>query len=140
VIQQVIVALDGSEHSLKALDYAGAMAEKFGAKLILLHAYHPTSDLRGSEGFDQMVAKRKRAGEKIIQKAIENHLAGASFEMETDLLEGPAAEAIVWAADVRKADMVVMGTRGMGSFKGLLFGSVSTKVTHYAPCPVLVVR
>ena len=140
MIHKIIVGLDGSEHSLKALDYARALAEKFGAKLILLHAYHPTSDLRGSEGYDQMVARRKRAGEKVIKKAIESHLAGAPFEMEEDLLEGPAAEAIVWAADVRDADLVVMGTRGMGSFKGLLFGSVSTKVTHYAPCPVMVVR
>jgi nucleotide-binding universal stress UspA family protein len=139
MIQLIIVALDGSEHSFKALDYARELAEKFSAKLILLHAYHPTSDIRGGEGFDKMVAKRKRSGEKIIKKALEQ-MGDISFEVEEDLLEGPAAEAIVWAAEVRGADLVVMGTRGMGSFKGLVFGSVSTKVTHYAPCPVMVIR
>jgi nucleotide-binding universal stress UspA family protein len=139
MIKLIIMALDGSEHSLKAFDYACEMAEKYGAKLILLHAYHPTSDLRGAEGFDQLVAKRKQAGELIIKNA-RRRLKQDSLKVEEDLLEGPAADAIVSAAKVRNADLVVMGTRGMGSFKGLLFGSVSTKVTHYAACPVLVVR
>ena len=46
MIKLIILALNGSEHSLKTLNYACEMAEKYGAKLILLHAYHPTSDLR----------------------------------------------------------------------------------------------
>jgi len=139
MIGLIVVALDGSAHSFKALDWARELGEKHGAKLLLLHAYHQTSDLRGSEGFDQMVARRKQAGERIIAEA-HDRLGEISFELEDDLLEGPAADAIVSAAEIRKADLIVMGTRGMGSFKGLLFGSVSTKVTHYAPCPVLVVR
>jgi nucleotide-binding universal stress UspA family protein len=60
--------------------------------------------------------------------------------VEEDLLEGPAAEAILSAAAIRNADLIVMGSRGMGSLKGMVFGSVSTKVSHYAPCPVMVVR
>jgi nucleotide-binding universal stress UspA family protein len=135
----IIAALDGSEHSLKAMDYARELAEKHVAKLILLHAYHPTSDLRDAVGFKQLVAKRKRIGEKIIKDA-RLRLGKISCAVEDDLLEGPAAEAIVAAARAHHAGLVVMGTRGMGSFKGLVFGSVSTKVTHYAPCPVLVVR
>ncbi len=135
----IIVALDGSEHSLKALDYARELAQKFDSKLILLHAFHPTSDLRGSEGFNQMVGRRKQKGEKIIENAC-GRLGRVSIEVEENLLEGPAAEAIVSVVEARKADLVVMGTRGMGSLKGMLFGSVSTKVTHYASCPVLVVR
>lgn len=139
MIKLIIAALDGSEHSLKALDYACEIADKHGSKLILLHAYRSTSDLRGAEGFDQLVAKRKQTGETIIKDA-RRRLEQVSLEVEKDLLEGPAADAIVSAAKVRNADLIVMGTRGMGSFQGLLFGSVSTKVTHYATCPVLVVR
>jgi nucleotide-binding universal stress UspA family protein len=135
----IIVALDGSAHSFKALDYARELAEKHGSKLILLHAYRSTSDMRGTEGFNQMVAKRKQAGEEII-KVARRRLEQASFELEEELLEDPAADAIVSVAETRNADLVVMGTRGMGSFKGLLFGSVSTKVTQHAPCSVLVVR
>lgn len=135
----IVVALDGSAHSSKALDYARELAEKHDSKLILLHAFHSTSDLRGSEGFNQMVGKRKQKGEEIIKDACKR-LGQVSFEVEEDLLEGPATEAIVSVVEARNADLVVMGTRGMGSLKGLLFGSVSTKVTHYAPCSVLVVR
>ena len=135
----IVVALDGSAHSLKAVDYARELAEKHDSKLILLHAFHSTSDLRGSEGFNQMVGKRKQKGEEIIKDACKR-LGQVSFEVEENLIEGPATEAIVSVVEARKADLVVMGTRGMGSLKGLLFGSVSTKVTHYAPCSVLVVR
>ena len=59
---------------------------------------------------------------------------------EEDLLEGPAADAIVSAAEAHRADLIVMGTRGMGAVTGVMFGSVSTKVTHHAPCSVMVVR
>ncbi|MCK7482230.1 MAG: universal stress protein [Candidatus Moduliflexus flocculans] len=60
--------------------------------------------------------------------------------MDEDLLEGPAAEAILSAAAIRNSDLIVMGSRGMGALKGMVLGSVSTKVFHYAPCPVMVVR
>ncbi|MCF8050806.1 MAG: universal stress protein [Desulfobacterales bacterium] len=135
----IIAALDGSDHSLKALDYARELAEKHGGKLLLLHAYRETSDLRGGDSFNEKVAKRKRAGEQIM-KAARSRLGEPAFEMEEDLLEGPAADAIVSAAEAHRADLIVMGTRGMGAVAGVVFGSVSTKVAHDAPCPVMVVR
>lgn len=139
MFELIIVALDGSKLSLKALDYSCRLAEKHDSKLILLHAFHSTSDLRGSEGYNRMVGKRKKRGEDIIKDACKR-LGKTSFEVEENLIEGPAADAIVSVVEARNADLVVMGTRGMGSLKGLLFGSVSTKVTHYSPCSVLVVR
>ncbi len=135
----IVVALDGSAHSVKALDYARELAVKHDSKLILLHAFHSTSDLRGSEGFNQMIGKRKQKGQEILNDACKR-IGHAPFDVEEDLLEGPAADAIVSVVEARNADLVVMGTRGMGSLKGLLFGSVSAKVTQYAPCSVLVVR
>lgn len=139
MIRLILVALDGSEHSFRALDFACELAEKHGAKLLMLHAYRSTSDLRGAEGFNRLVAKRKQAGEAVIEEA-RRRVSGASFDIEENLLEGPGADAIIRVAIGRNADLIVMGTRGMGSFKGLLFGSVSTKVAHHAPCSVLVVR
>jgi nucleotide-binding universal stress UspA family protein len=68
-----------------------------------------------------MVGRRKEKGEEIIKDAC-NRLGQVPFEVEEDLLEGPAAEAIVSVVESRDADLVVMGTRGMGSLKGLLFG------------------
>jgi nucleotide-binding universal stress UspA family protein len=139
MFELIVVALDGSAYSLKALDYARELGEKHGSKLILLHAFQSTSDLRGTEGFNQMVGKRKQKGETIIKDAV-NRLGPVSLDVEEDLLEGPAAEAIISVVESRHADLVVMGTRGMGSLTGLVFGSVSTKVVHHAPCPVMVVR
>jgi nucleotide-binding universal stress UspA family protein len=135
----IVVALDGSEQSLLALKYARGIAECFDAKLILVHAYPHTSDLRDLKEYDDLVGRRKMAGHKVMGVAWE-HLSEIAAKVEEDLLEGPAADAILSAAETRKADLIVLGTRGMGSLKGLVFGSVSTKVSQYAPCTVMVVR
>lgn len=140
MFKRIIVALDGSKDSLRALAYARKLAEKHGSKLILLHAYRATSDLREAEVYGQIVAKRKQGGEAILEEAHRRLGPETSFVLETELLEGPAADAIVKVAETQNTDLIVMGTRGMGTFKGLLFGSVSTKVTQHAPCSVLVAR
>ena len=62
------------------------------------------------------------------------------FKPIAELLEGPEAEAILKAAEDLHADLILMGTRGFGAVKGLLIGSVSRKVIHYASCPVMVVH
>jgi len=139
MFQTIIVGLDGSERSLKALLYAQSMCEKYGAALIMLHAYPHTSDLHAYEGYDNMVAQRKSQGERILD-AGEKAMVDAGFPVERDLLEGPAADAFISTAEIRHADLIVIGIRGMSTVKGLLFGSVATKVSHHAPCPVLLVR
>ena len=60
--------------------------------------------------------------------------------MNEELHEGPEAESILKVAESRKADLIVMGSRGFGAVKGFLVGSVSRKVIHYASCPVMVVH
>jgi nucleotide-binding universal stress UspA family protein len=135
----IIVALDGSEQSMLALEHARAIAECFGSKLVLVHAFPHTSDLRDSVEYNSIIALRTKEGQAIIATA-QKQLGRTSIEVEEDLLEGPAAEAILSAAAIRHADLIVMGSRGMGSLKGVVFGSASTKVSHYAPCAVMVVR
>lgn len=139
MFKTIVLALDGSDQSLLALKYAKELAEKFEARLIMVHVFPHTSDLRDYEGYDKLVAKRKSTGQEILENA-RTEIGSATFALEEDLLEGPAADAILSTAKTRSADLIVMGTRGMGSFEGLLFGSVSSKVAHYAPCPVMVVR
>jgi nucleotide-binding universal stress UspA family protein len=135
----VIAALDGSEQSLLALKHARAIADCFKSKLILVHAFPRTSDLRDSVEYNNLIAMRTRVGQAIIDAA-RKQLGQIKLDVEEDLLEGPAADAILSAAAIRKCDLIVMGSRGMGSLTGMVFGSVSTKVSHYAPCPVMVVR
>jgi nucleotide-binding universal stress UspA family protein len=78
--------------------------------------------------------RQTKERQTIIEKARE-HLGRSSTEVEEDLFEGPAAEAILSVAAVRKPDLIVMG-----SLQGAVFGSVSTKVSHDASCPVMVAR
>lgn len=139
MFKTIVVALDGSERSLQALKYAQSLAEKYSSKLIMVHAYPHTSDLHAYEGYEKLISTRKIAGEKVLETG--RKLVGQSpIDVEKNLLEGPPADAILSVVESRNADLVVLGTRGMGSIKGLLYGSVATKVSHHAACPVLVVR
>lgn len=139
MFERIVLAVDGSQHSMRAVVYARSLAEAYGAKILLVHAYPHTSDLRGAEQYGNLVSRRKSTGQEVLNEARKN-LGGKSFEVEEDLLEGPAAEAILKVARTRNADLIILGTRGKGSLEGVLFGSVSSKVTHYADCTVMVVR
>jgi nucleotide-binding universal stress UspA family protein len=139
MLKTIIAAVDGSERSWQALKCAQSLALTYTAKLIVVHAYPHTSDLHDFDGYQKLLTRRKGAGEQIL-KTGRRIIEGNGLDLEFDLLEGPAADAILSVAEARKADLIVMGTRGMGAIKGLLFGSIATKVSHYAPCSVLVVR
>ncbi|MCB0167774.1 MAG: universal stress protein [Anaerolineae bacterium] len=139
MFKEIIVAIDGSDHSHKALDYAKGLAEQYGATLRLVHAFPHTSDLLGYDDYELLVARRESAGQTLLDQA-RRQLGEASFPVKEELLEEPAAEAILTVAGIRHADLIVMGTRGRSSLEGLLLGSVSQKVVHHAECPVMVVR
>jgi len=139
MFDSIVIGIDGSENSLRALGYAQKIAEKFQAKLIIVHAYPRTSDLHDFEGYEMLVARRINDGRKIIDQA-HALLADTATEIEEELLEEPADDAILSVAATRQAALIVVGTRGMGAIKSVLFGSIATKVTHKAECPVLVVR
>jgi nucleotide-binding universal stress UspA family protein len=139
MFNRIIVAIDGSEHSNRAVSCARELAERFGASLWLVHAYPQTSDLRSYEQFGKLIARRKRAGQSILDKA-RKILGEINCEIHEELLEGPEAEAILSVAEIQKVGLILIGTRGLGSLEGILLGSVSRKVTHHASCPVMLVR
>lgn len=139
MFKHIIVAIDGSDHSDKALEYAKGLAEAFGSTLWLVHAFPHTSDLIGYDDYEPLIARREGAGQAILNEARQK-LGDGKFEIQEELLEGPPAEAILSVAQTREADLIVMGSRGLGSLQGLLFGSVGNKVAHYATCPVMLVR
>ena len=139
MFKQIVVAIDGSEHGWQALEYAKYMAECEGASLWLVHAFPHTSDLRGYESFDRLISERTEAGQVVLDEARER-LGDTPVEVHEELLEGPPAEAILRVAETRNVDLIVMGTRGLGSLRGLLLGSVSSKVVHHAHCPVMLAR
>ncbi len=139
MFKNIVLAVDGSEYSYRALEYARSLAESYEAILWLVHVFSHTSDLLGYQDFEKLYAKRKSAGQAIIDEA-QKLLGSTTFIVHGELLEGSEAEAILTVAENHQADLIVMGTRGFGAVKGLLVGSVSRKVIHLASCPVMVVH
>jgi nucleotide-binding universal stress UspA family protein len=137
MFQNIVLAYDGSEYSDKALKCAQSIAERFEAALWLVHIFPHTSDLYGYEDFEKLFAKRKSAGQAVLDRARQK-LGITTFIVNEELHEGPEAESILKVADSCKADLIVMGTRGLGVLRGYLVGSVSRKVIHHAHCPVMV--
>ncbi|NNG00863.1 MAG: universal stress protein [Desulfobacteraceae bacterium] len=139
MITQIMTAVDGSEYSLRAIDYAVDLTTRYNATLCVVHAYPHTSDLLGYDDFAKLVSRRKNAGQALLDK-VRRQITGTNITIVEELIEGPEAEAILKIAEASGIDLIVMGTRGLGSLKGILLGSVSRKVLHHAGCPVMVVR
>jgi len=139
MFKNIIIAVDGSDYSNKALSYAKNMAETYRASLWLVHVIAHTSDLLGYEDFEKLYARRKHAGQSVLDDALEV-LGESNFKINQELLDGPEPDSILSYAKKKQADLIIMGTRGMGALKGLLLGSVSRKVIHLASCPVMVIH
>ena len=139
MFNNIVLAFDGSEYSHKALQSARAIAERFEATLWLVHVFRNPSDLLGYTDYEKLYARRKGAAQAVLDDA-RLKFGTTTFIVNEELHEGLEAESILKVAESREADLIVMGTRGLGTVKGLLVGSVSRKVIHYASCPVMVVH
>jgi nucleotide-binding universal stress UspA family protein len=139
MFKNIVLAFDGSEYSHKALRCAKSLAERFEANLWLVHVFSNPSDLLGYTDYEKLFAKRKSAAQAVLDDARQK-LGSTSFTVQEELREGSESESILKVAENREADLIVMGTRGLGAVKGFLVGSVSRKVIHYAACPVMVVH
>jgi nucleotide-binding universal stress UspA family protein len=139
MFKRMVVALDGSDHSKRALTVALQIGECFGSIIYLVHAYRHVSDLIGYNEYEKLVAKREGVGQAVLDES-RQLLGETSLEVYDELLEEPAAEAILSVAKARNADLIVMGTRGRSTLTGTLFGSTSNKVAQYADCPVMLTR
>jgi nucleotide-binding universal stress UspA family protein len=139
MFKNIVLAFDGSDYSLKALQCAKSLAERFEATLWLVHVFRNPHDFLGYTDYEKLYARRKSAAQTVLDDA-KQKFGTTTFIVNEELHEGPEAESILKVAKSRKADLIVMGTRGLGAVKGFLVGSVSRKVIHYASCPVMVVH
>ncbi len=139
MFKNILLAVDGSEYSHRAIKYAKSLAERYEANLWIVHVFSHTSDLLGYQDFEKLYAKRKSAGQAVLDSA-KKILGSTTFKVHEELMEGSEAEAILKIAENHRAELIVMGTRGFGAVKGMLVGSVSRKVIHLSTCPVMVVH
>ena len=155
LFKKILVPLDGSEHSLKALEIAIQITKRFEGKITAMHVYsisarpiimsEPTSltppnvPIMVPRDVGKLVEATRKAGNIILADG-ENKGKAAGVQIERLLKEGHTVEEILKTAKEGEFDLIVMGARGVSKIREILLGSVSDGVTRNAPCPVLVTK
>ncbi len=140
-MKRILVAIDGSEPSLKASRMAADVALRFGAKLTLVHVVPKLllpPDVYGLTIAE--VEKEHRAyADRILERAVAA-LEEPGLDVSTAVLYGSPAEAIAETGAASDVGMIVVGSRGHGAVARMFLGSVSDRLVHISPKPVLVVH
>ncbi len=143
-LNKILCPLDFSEHSLKALQNAIELSEKFEAELHLLNVVAPFPVLPATphpvnfniqEYEDELVENSLESLKKIS-----NQNTMKSINVKLDILKGDASTKIIEYANDNDINLITLSTHGSGALKHLLFGSVAEKVLRHANCPVLTIR
>jgi nucleotide-binding universal stress UspA family protein len=133
---KILVPLDFSENSLKALEFAIGLADKKHGKIILVHVVELVYDFASQSALalDSMF----NDAESLMNKTIKTY-EGSGISMESKVVEGTAAVSIARFAEEQDVALIVMGTQGASGIKKTLMGTVTVNVVKEASCPVLVV-
>jgi nucleotide-binding universal stress UspA family protein len=141
----IVVGTDGSNTAQEAVRQASELARALGAKVYLVSAYEPVPEGRLRDerqvlpaDLQWMVNPREDVEETLDQAA--GALKAYGIEVETLPREGDPADAILDVAEEKNADLIVVGNKGMTGAKRFLLGSVPNKVSHHAPCSVMIIR
>jgi len=137
----IVVGVDGSEGSKRALEWAAGEAKLRRLPLTALLAWQWPTGIYGAGwmGVTPEVAEdlRKAAERRLEETCAAVAPALEGVEVTRSVVEGPPAQALLQAAE--DADLLVVGTRGHGGFVGLLLGSVSQQCATHSPCPIVIV-
>jgi nucleotide-binding universal stress UspA family protein len=146
VFKRIVVGTDGSDTASRAVREAVELARVSGASLDVVSAYEPATapqlspaervEVPGDVQYE--VAGRQEVNLVLDRAAGEAERVGVS--VSTHAREGDAADALLDVAEETKADLLVVGNKGMTGAKRFLLGSVPNKVSHHAPCSVFIVR
>jgi nucleotide-binding universal stress UspA family protein len=145
VFRSIVVGTDGSETASRAVEAAVQLAQLSGATLELVSAYEPVSGQRLREEARQVppdlqwIINRRADVDATLQQAAER-ASDAGVAAQTYAREGDPADAILDVAEELGADLIVVGNKGMTGAKRFLLGSVPNKVSHHAPCAVMIIR
>ena len=138
MLSTIAVGTDGSATASKAVEVAAEMAQKFDAKLVLLSAAHDSRQPPTTAGHEEIQwATNPDALLREMLHRTEQDLLDRKIECSTMIDEGDPAEVLIRLAEECKADLLVIGNRGMHR---RVLGSVPNTVTHKSPCSVYVVK
>ncbi len=137
--KKILLPVDGSEHSKKAVLYARGIARSQGAEVVLFHAYAPISELIGGDSKKELIQESIAQSEALI-KPYKEILTQDGISFTEKIVMGRPSEKIIQTCEEEGCDGIVLGSRGLSDFEGLFVGSVCHQVLHLAKLPVLVVR
>lgn len=150
IFSKILVAIDGSQPSIDAADYAIEMAKKNNnSQLIALTVLDTSTPRRLSSSFItaptyglKELEERKRAQKWLESISNKVQAIEKNIQYKAEIIEGSISVegTIVDYAENENIDLIVIGTRGRSGFKRMLLGSVASKVVTYATCPVLVIK
>ena len=148
--QKILAAVDGSEGSTKASEVAVDLAEKYNAQLFVLNVFRgypeyvttfPSIQAPSGKAFEDYEAYARKTSVEVVGRTISMaEKKGVKVKPKTSETVSSVVQTITDYAVAEEIDLIVMGTRGMGGFKKMLLGSVSSGVVTHAHCAVLVVR
>jgi nucleotide-binding universal stress UspA family protein len=142
----IVVGTDGSDTARTALQQAIRLAQQSGARLQIVSAYEPVSDQRlRNEQIEvpkdlEWIVNPRADVLELLEAAREEASSAGVTDVETFARQGDAADAILDVAEEQRSDLIVVGNKGMTGAKRFLLGSVPNKISHHAPCSVLIVR
>ncbi|HEX5920737.1 MAG TPA: universal stress protein [Nitrososphaeraceae archaeon] len=137
----ILVPVDGSDNSYRALDAALLFSEKLGSNIIAVHVMEqvPITHIGSEKLLSEFLEAYKKENQDILSKCSEI-ATQKGLTIKTLLLQGNPASVILDYSKQEKFDLLIMGSRGMGKFKELILGSVSSKIVHHSRCAVLLIR
>ena len=137
----VLVPVDGSDNSYRALDAALHLSEKLGSSITVVNVMEqvPITHIGSEKLLSELLEAYKKENQEILSKC-SNIATEKGLSIKTLLLQGNPASVILDYSKKEKFDLVIMGSRGMGKFKQLILGSVSSKIVHHSPCAILLIR
>lgn len=148
MIKKILIPIDGSDQSYKAVDFGADIADKYGAEVHLLHVvpveevpeairrFAKAEHLPGPPAFTQ----HRYVAERILEEGKRRALEHGNDNVQAIVADGDPAGTILRYLKENGFDLVVVGTRGLSDFKGLIMGSVSHKVVQLAVCPCVSVH
>ena len=145
MISRILVGIDGSPSSTKALSWAAEIAAKWDAKLLILSVIPPLTPLIYMGPAPMYIGEYDRVSRISKQKIIDDAVSFVrgkfpGLMVETRISKGRPSEVIQQTVEEEDVDLIVLGSRGIGGVSGWLLGSTSSKVVNICEKPVLIIK
>ncbi|MCK5542682.1 MAG: universal stress protein [Desulfobacterales bacterium] len=138
-INKILNPVDGSDHSIRSTEYAIELAKLMDSEIVLLHCHDRFPIVVAEPNFQKAVNQITKASEELVKPFIEMFEQGG-IKVDVRILEGNPGNKIPEVVKIEKTDLIVMGSRGVTSFKGLLLGSVAHQVLNKADCAIFITK